>query len=83
MASKDVNIGGLSERSDSNEGWFQDVAANLDTYVRLSMAGQYDSATWYFEDLLNDPDAEFPVIAQHADTLIDQVSRAGGDGHDT
>ena len=73
MASKDVNIGGLSERSDSNEGWFQDVAANLDTYVRLSMAGLYDSAAWYFDDLLNAQDAEFPVTVSYTHLTLPTI----------
>jgi hypothetical protein len=74
MASEDVNAESRYEKFDSDEGWFQDIAANLDTYVQLSIAGQYNRASWYFDDLLNTPDAEFPVVAQHADTMIDQGS---------
>jgi HEAT repeat protein len=72
MASDNGDAENLQKRSDSDEEWFQDVAENLDIYARLSIAGQYSKASWYFDDLLNTPDAEFPVVAQHADTLIDQ-----------
>jgi hypothetical protein len=72
MASDNGNAENRHKRSDSDEEWFQDVAENLDIYMRLSIAGQYNKARWYFDDLLNTPDAEFPVVAQHADTLIDQ-----------
>jgi hypothetical protein len=60
----------------NNEGeWYQDVVKDLETYVRLSIAGQYKRAKLYFDDMLEDrheENAEFPVVAQHADTLIDQ-----------
>lgn len=72
MASENGNVESRQKRSDSDGEWLQDVVENLDIYMRLSMAGQYNKASWYFDDLLNIPDAEFPVVAQHADTLIDQ-----------
>lgn len=71
--SSEPNAEGFFAESGSDEEWFQDVARDLDTYSRLSMAGHYREASWYFDDLLNTSDAEFPVVAQHADTLIDQV----------
>jgi hypothetical protein len=60
----------------NNEGrWYQDVVKDLETYLRLSIAGQYKRAKLYFDDMLEDrheEHAEFSVVAQHADTLIDQ-----------
>jgi len=80
MGSPDVVHKIILDTSDDVGEWYQDVEKDLETYVRLSIAGQYQRAKLYFDDMLEEEHAEFSVVAQHADTLIDQGAFCEAEG---
>jgi hypothetical protein len=52
--------------------WTQDIASDLDIFVRLSKAGHYKRAMDFFAENLSQYIAHFPVAAEYADSLVDQ-----------
>lgn len=64
-----------SSSSSSGDGseWADDVAGNLDTFVRMSKAGLFAQANDFFSDMLSHYAADdFAVAAQYVQSLIDQ-----------
>jgi hypothetical protein len=60
--------------SDDDEGWQDDVAEDLDTFVRLSKAGHFTRAEDFFRAFLESLAGDFAVAAQYAENLIEQGS---------
>jgi hypothetical protein len=50
----------------------EDITAELDVFVRLSRLGLFGQANAVFKDSLNDHLNLFPVIAEYADSLLEQ-----------
>lgn len=68
MASLSVH----NESTRDSEDWYDDVGQNLDTFVRLSKAGQFRRANQYYHDVLERYSDQIAVAASYADSLIDQ-----------
>lgn len=58
--------------SSSDEGWQDDVAEDLEIFVRLSKAGHFKRAEKFFRAFLQSHDSDFAVAAQYAENLIEQ-----------
>jgi hypothetical protein len=58
--------------SSSDEGWQDDVAEDLEIFVRLSKAGHFKRAEEFFRAFLQSHDGDFAVAAQYAENLIEQ-----------
>ena len=61
-----------NEPDRDSEDWSEDVGQNLDTFVRLSKAGQFWRANKYYRDVLERYSDQIAVVASYADSLIDQ-----------
>jgi hypothetical protein len=62
----------LSGSSSDDEGWQDDIAEDLDTFVRLSKAGHFKRAEDFFRAFLQSHAGDFAVAAQYAENLIEQ-----------
>jgi hypothetical protein len=61
--------------SSSDDGvWQEDVAEDLNTFVRLSKAGHFTRAEEFFHEFLESHAGDFAVAAQYAESLIEQGS---------
>lgn len=56
--------------SSSDEGWQDDVAEDLEIFVRLSKAGHFKRAEEFFRAFLQSHAGDFAVAAQYAENLI-------------
>jgi hypothetical protein len=63
-----------SSSHDNDEGWQDDVAEDLNTFVRLSKAGHFTRAEDFFRAFLESHAGDFAVDAQYAENLIEQGS---------
>jgi thioredoxin-like negative regulator of GroEL len=63
-----------SSPSSDDEGWQDDVAEDLNTFVRLSKAGHFTRAEDFFRAFLESYAGDFAVAAQYAENLIEQGS---------
>ena len=70
----------LSGSSSDDEGWQDDVAEDLDTFVRLSKAGHFKRAESFFCAFLKNHVGDFAVAAQYAESLIGQGSFGSAEG---
>lgn len=78
MASHGVTASGVpgSSSSSDDEGWQDDIAEDLETFVRLSKAGHFSRAEDFFRAFLESHAGDFAVAAQYAENLIEQGSFA-------
>jgi hypothetical protein len=69
-----------SSSSSDEEGWQDDVAEDLNTFVRLSKAGHFTRAEDFFCAFLENHAGDFAVAAQYAENLIEQGSFGCAEG---
>jgi len=62
----------VSGSSSNDEGWQDDAAEDLDTFVRLSKAGHFKRAEQFFHAFLGSHASDFAVAVQYAENLIEQ-----------
>lgn len=73
LSTSESPVGGSSS---DDEGWQDDVAEDLDIFVRLSKAGHFTRAEEFFHAFLETHASDFAVAAQYAENLIEQGSFA-------
>jgi hypothetical protein len=71
LSTSESSVGGPSS---DDEGWQDDVAEDLDIFVRLSKAGHFNRAESFFRAFLKNHIGDFAVAAQYAENLIEQGS---------
>ena len=71
LSTSESSVGGSSS---DDEGWQDDVAEDLDIFVRLSKAGHFNRAESFFRAFLKNHIGDFAVAAQYAENLIEQGS---------
>ena len=67
LSTSESSVGGSSC---DDEGWQDDVAEDLDIFVRLSKAGNFNRAESFFCAFLKNHIGDFAVAAQYAENLI-------------
>jgi len=66
----------VSGSSSDDEGWQDDAAEDLDTFVRLSKAGHFKRAEQFFDAFMGSYASEFAMVAQYVENLMSRVLSA-------